>query len=158
MTDNLAVFLISGALFGSIYDVLRFFRLVFPGKQAAFVFDFLFFIIISPLFFLLLLSYNNGLVRVYYFTVAFVGFVTYILTVYRITGVLERGIASIIRKLIKKCLKSFKKVLQMVKKVYYNSTELSRKALHLKKKSKNKKLKKKEEKHDEQDFSEFKTE
>ena len=158
MTDNLGVFFISGSFFGVIYDVLRFFRLIFPGKQAAFVFDFLFFIIISPLFFLLLLSYNNGLVRVFYFTAAFFGFVTYIVTIYRITGVLERGIALVFRKLIKKCLKSFKKVLQKVKKVYYNITELSWKALHIKKKSKNKKLKKKEAKHDEQDFSEFKTE
>lgn len=157
MTDNLGVFLIAGILFGMIYDVLRFFRLIFPGKRATFVFDLLFFIIISPVMFLLLLSYNNGRVRVFYFTAALIGFLVYILTVYRITGIFERGIASFIRKIMKKCLKSFKKVLQKIKKVYYNNTELSRRALHLKKLSK-KKTKKKEVKTDGEDFSEFKTE
>ena len=158
MTENLSVFLIAGILFGAVYDVLRFFRLIFPGKRAAFVFDLLFFIIISPAMFLLLLSYNNGQVRVFYFTVVFFGFLAYILTLYRITGIIERGIASIIRKIIKKCLKSFKKVLQKIKKVYYNSTELSRRALHSKKKLKNRKSKKKDVETNGEDFSEFETE
>lgn len=158
MTDNLGVFLIAGILFGAVYDILRFFRLIFPGKRAVFVFDLLFFIIISPVTFLLLLSYNNGQVRVFYFTAALFGFLVYILTLYRVTGIIERGIASFIRKIIKKCLKSFKKVLQKIKKVYYNSTELSRRALHSKKKSKNKKSKKKEVETDGEDFSEFERE
>ena len=158
MTDNLVVFLIGGILFGAVYDILRFFRLIFPGKRAVFVFDLLFFIIISPAMFLLLLSYNNGQVRVFYFTAAFLGFLIYILTLYRITGIIERGIASFIRKILKKCLKSFKKVLQKIKKVYYNSTELSRRALQSKKKSKNKKSKKKDVETNGEDFSEFETE
>ena len=158
MTENLSIFLAAGVLFGAVYDVLRFFRLIFPNKKAVFIFDILFFFIISPVMFLLLLSYNNGQVRVFYFTAAFFGFIAYILTIYRLTGVFERGIASFIRKIMKKCLKSFKKVLQKVKKVYYNSTELSRRALHSKKKSKTKKSKKKEVETDGEDFSEFKTE
>lgn len=158
MTENLSVFFIAGILFGAVYDVLRFFRLIFPGKRAAFVFDLLFFMIISPAMFLLLLSYNNGQVRAFYFTAAVLGFVIYILTLYRITGIIERGIASFIRKIMKKCLKSFKKVLQKIKKVYYNSTELSRRALHSKKKSKNRKSKKKDVETNGEDFSEFETE
>lgn len=158
MTDNLIVFLIGGILFGAVYDVLRFFRLIFPDKRAVFLFDLLFFIIISPAMFLLLLSYNNGQVRVFYFTAALLGFLAYILTLYRITGIFERGIASFIRKIMKNCLKSFKKVLQKIKKVYYNSTELSKRALHSKKKSKNKRSKKKDVKTNGEDFSEFETE
>ena len=158
MTENLSVFLISGAFFGAVYDILRFFRLIFPGKRSVFILDLLFFFIISPVFFLLLLSHNNGQVRVFYFTAAFFGFLIYILTIYRITGIFERGISSFIRKIMKKCLKSFKKVLQKIKKVYYNSTELSRKALQSKKKSKNKKSKKKEVETDGEDFSEFERE
>ena len=158
MTENLSIFLLAGILFGAVYDVLRFFRLIFPGKWSAFVFDLLFFIIISPAMFLLLLSYNNGQVRVFYFTATFLGFIVYILTVYRITGIIERGIASFVRKIMKKCLKSFKKVLQKIKKVYYNSTELSRKALHSKKKSKIRKSKKKDVETNGEDFSEFETE
>ena len=158
MTDNLGIFFIAGVLFGAIYDILRFFRLIFPNKRAVFVFDLLFFFIISPVMFLLLLSYNNGQVRAFYFTSAFFGFIIYILTIYRLTGIFERGIASFIRKILKKCLKSFKKVLQKIKKVYYNMLALSGKALHLKKKSKDKKSKKKEVGNDGEDFSEFKTE
>lgn len=158
MTDNLGIFLIAGVLFGAVYDVLRFFRLIFPGKRAVFVFDLLFFIIISPAMFLLLLSYNNGQVRAFYFTAAFLGFIIYVLTVYRITGIIERGISSLIRKIMKKCLKSFKKVLQKIKKVYYNSTELSRRALQSKKLSKKKMSKKKDVATNGEDFSEFETE
>ena len=158
MTENLSIFFIAGISFGAVYDVLRFFRLIFPGKRAVFVFDFLFFFIISPAMFLLLLSYNNGQVRVFYFTSVFFGFIVYILTVYRITGIFERGIAAFIRIIIKKCLKSFKKVLQKIKKVYYNSTELSRRALHSKKKSKSGKSKTKEVETNGEDFSEFETE
>ena len=157
MTDNLGAFFISGILFGVVYDILRFFRLIFPGKRAVFVLDLLFFFIISPVMFLLLLSYNNGQVRAFYFTVAFFGFIIYILTIYRLTGVFERGIAAFIRKIIKKCLKSFKKVLQKIKKVYYNSTKLSQKALQSKKKSKSRTSKKKEAETNGEDFSEFET-
>ena len=153
MTDHLSVFLIAGFFFGAIYDILRFFRLIFHGKRSAFILDLLFFFIISPVFFLLLLSYNNGQVRVFYFTTAFFGFMIYILTIYRLTGIFERGISSFIRKILKKCLKSFKKVLQKIKKVYYNSIALSRKALQIKKKSK-----KKDVETDGEDFSEFERE
>ena len=153
MTDNLGVFFIAGLLFGSIYDILRFFRLVFPGKRAAFVFDLLFFIIISPAMFLLLLSYNNGQVRVFYFTAVIIGFLLYVLTLYRLTGFFERGLAAFLRFIIKNCLKSFKKVLQIIKKLYYNIFALSKRALHLKKKSK-----KKVGETDGEAFAEFETE
>ena len=153
MTDNLVVFLFVGILFGAVYDIMRFFRLVFPKKRAVFLFDFLFFFIISPALFLFLLSYNNGQVRAFYFTAVIVGFILYILTLYRITGFFERGIATFFRLIIKKCLKSFKKVLQIIKKLYYNILALSKRALHLKKKSK-----KKAGETDGEAFAEFETE
>ncbi len=67
-----------------------------------------------------LLSYNNGLVRVFYFTAMLLGYLVYILTLYRVTVYIFRPIANGLRFVIKKSLKSFKKVLQSIKKVYYN--------------------------------------
>ncbi len=161
MKESLEVFLLAGVGLGALYDIIRFFRLVFIKKTAVFLLDFLFFLIASPVIFILLLSYNNGSVRVIYFTALFIGFFAYIVTVYRVTGIFERGIASFFRKIIKKCLKSLKKVLQNIKKLYYNIFALSRKALQSKKASKKKKKGKKKDKSvvgDEKEFFEFETE
>lgn len=146
MKESLEAFLIAGIALGALYDIIRLFRLVFAKKAAVFLLDFLFFLIASPVIFILLLSYNNGSVRVIYFTAAVLGFLIYILTVYRVTAVPERFIASGLRKIFKYCLKSLKKVLQNIKKLYYNIFTLSRKALQSKKKSKNIRKKKIKEK------------
>lgn len=154
MNDTIIVFLFVGLLIGAIYDIFRFFRLVFKNKTAVFLLDFLFFFIISPIIFIFLLSYNNGQVRVYYFTAILFGYLIYILTLYRITGYIFRPIASLFRNIVKKILKSFKKGLHCVKKVYYNMLRHS--TLRFKGSNKARK-KKKSGDINEEDFSEFNT-
>lgn len=154
MNESVVVFLFLGFAIGSIYDVFRFFRLVFKKKWVEFLMDFLFFFIASPIIFLFLLSYNNGQVRVFYFTAILLGFLVYILTVYRITGLIFRPIANVLRYFVKKILNSLKKVLQSVKKVYYNVLRCSTLRFgHLKKHRK----KKNSGDINEEDFSEFNT-
>ena len=148
MNEAVVVFLFLGFGIGAVYDAFRFFRLILKKK------DFLFFFIISPIIFLFLLSYNNGLVRAFYFTAMLLGYLVYILTLYRVTVYIFRPIANGLRFVIKKSLKSFKKVLQSIKKVYYNM--LRNIPLRFKR---NKKLGKKKNSGglNEEDFSEFNT-
>ncbi len=154
MNNIIVVFVFLGLFIGAIYDVFRFFRLIFKNKKAVFLLDFLFFFIISPIIFIFLLSYNNGQVRVYYFTAILFGFLIYILTLYRITVYLFRPIASLFRKIVKKILKSLKKGLQCIRKVYYNMLRHS----PLRFKSKKSAGKKKNSGDiNEEDFSEFNT-
>ncbi len=158
MTEVLFVFFIVGFVCGAVYDIFRFFRLIFANKWAVFFLDFLYFFLISPFIFIFLLSFNNGQVRVFYFTDILMGFVVYILTLYRITGWFQKPIAALLRNIVKKIIKSFKKVLQCIKKVYYNVFMLRRKPLRLKKKSKTKRKKKSKKKsgdNNDEDFSEF---
>lgn len=154
MNNIIVVFVFLGLFIGAIYDVFRFFRLIFKNKKAVFLLDFLFFFIISPIIFIFLLSYNNGQVRVYYFTAILFGFLIYILTLYRITVYLFRPIASLFRKIVKKILKSLKKGLQCIRKVYYNMLR----HIPLRFKSKKSAGKKKNSGDiNEEDFSEFNT-
>jgi len=111
--DTVITFFVSGVIFGAVYDFFRFFRLLFNNKTVTFILDFTYFIIISVLFFIALLGYNNGMVRSYYVVLAVLGFLLYIFTVFRLTEKAERRISSIIRK-------TFKKILQFVKRLYYN--------------------------------------
>ncbi len=154
MNEAVVVFLFLGFGIGAVYDAFRFFRLIFKKKWEEFIIDFLFFFTISPIIFLFLLSYNNGLVRVFYFTAMLLGYLVYILTLYRVTVYIFRPIANGLRFVIKKSLKSFKKVLQSIKKVYYNM--LRNIPLRFKR---NKKLGKKKNSGglNEEDFSEFNT-
>ncbi len=111
--DTIVTFFVLGVIFGAVYDFFRFFRLLFNNKAVTFILDFIYFIIISVLFFIALLGYNNGMVRSYYVVLAVLGFLFYIFTVFRITEKPVRRISSIIRK-------TFKKILQFVKRLYYN--------------------------------------
>lgn len=113
MLDTVVAFFVSGVIFGAVYDFFRFFRLLFKNKILCFILDFVYMIIISFLFFINLLGYNNGMVRYYFVVLIVLGFLLYIFTVFRLTEKLEKPVALIIRK-------SFKKLLQFVKKVYYN--------------------------------------
>lgn len=122
-------FIILGASFGALYDVFRFLRFVFSSKYSVFIIDFLFFIIVSIIFFIFLLGYNYGQVRGYYFTLTLLGFLFYIFTVFRLTYRGERVIADFLRKIMQKCFKSLKKVLQFIRRVYYNSIMLRHKPL-----------------------------
>lgn len=154
MNDSVAIFLFLGFGIGAIYDIFRFFRLIFKKKWIEFLLDFFFFFTISPIIFLFLLSYNNGQVRLFYFTVILLGFLVYILTLYRVTGYIFRPVANIFRFIFKKISKSFKKVLQSINKVYYNMLRhsplrfLNRKKLRKKKNPGGL---------NEEDFSEFNT-
>lgn len=134
MPEILAVFLLLGVSFGVLYDVFRFLRLIFSSKYAAFILDFLFFIVISMIFFIFLLGYNNGQVRVYYFTLSLIGYLLYIFTIFRLTLRPERAIAMFFRKILRKCLGFFKKVLHFIRCVYYNSIVLRLKPLRKNKK------------------------
>lgn len=111
--DTVITFFVSGVIFGAIYDFFRFFRLLFKNKISCLILDFIYMIIISLLFFINLLGFNNGMVRYYFIVLSAVGFLFYIFTVFRLTEKIEKSVSLIIRK-------SFKKVLQFIKKVYYN--------------------------------------
>lgn len=154
MNESIIVFLFVGILIGVIYDFLRFFRLVFKNKWAVFLLDFLFFFISSPIIFIFLLSYNDGKVRVFYFTAILLGYLVYILTFYRLTGRIFRPVAGFFRNLVKKIFKSLKKGLKCIAKVYYNM--LRHRALRKKHTKKAEKSKKSGD-FDEEDFSEFNT-
>ncbi len=138
MTEELTVFFLLGIFFGFIYDFFRFFRLLFSNKRTDFILDFLFFFLISPIFFIFLLSYNNGQVRGLYFTATFLGYMLYIITVFRLTGIIVKPVLSYFRRFMKKRLKNLKKVLQSVKKLYYNISVLSSKPLRFLKRKKKK--------------------
>lgn len=134
MAETLVVFLLLGVFFGALYDLFRFLRLVFSSKYSVFIIDFLYFVVISIVFFIFLLGYNNGQVRAYYFTLSLAGYLAYIFTAFRITLSPERRIALFIRKILKKCSKYFKKVLHFDGSVYYNNIMLRRKPLRKMKK------------------------
>lgn len=121
VSEAILQFLLVGFVSGIVYDLFRFFRLVFANKVITFILDFLFFVLFSILFFILLLGYNNGSVRVLYFTSFILGFLVYVFTVFRITKSFQSKTAGFIRLVIKKSFKSFKKVLQFIKRVYYNT-------------------------------------
>lgn len=120
MPEIFFVFLLSGFIMGAVYDFFRFLRLLCVSKVFVFFADFIYFVIFSFSFFIPLLAYNNGSVRVMYFTVYLLGFIVYLASVFRLTAALQRKIAFFIRNSVKKALKSFKKVLQFIKRVYYN--------------------------------------
>lgn len=142
MLDTVITFFVSGVIFGAIYDFFRFFRLLFKNKIVCFILDFIYMIIISLMFFINLLGFNNGMVRYYFIALSFLGFLFYIFTVFRLTEKFEKPVLLIIRK-------SLKKVLQFNKKVYYNLF-----AKH----KKNKKNKRKKEQTNESVVAEIKAE
>lgn len=142
MLDTVITFFVSGVIFGAIYDFFRFFRLLFKNKIVCFILDFIYMIIISLMFFINLLGFNNGMVRYYFIALSFLGFLFYIFTVFRLTEKFEKSVSLIIRK-------SLKKVLQFNKKVYYNLF-----AKH----KKNKKNKRKKEQTNESVVAEIKAE
>lgn len=148
MLDYAVQFLICGFLMEIVYDFFRFLRFVFVKKAAVFLLDFLFFVIYSAVFFILLLGYNNGTVRALYFTAYFLGIVLYVFTVFRLTKRLQSWAAGNIRKLLKKIINCIKKLLQLVKRLYYNVVVLSKKPLLKRRKSKGEKSGVKNEKSD----------
>lgn len=97
-----AVFLICGFLLGSIYDLMRFFGLLFLTKAAVFFFDFLFFVIYSLLFFVLLLGFNNGIMRAMYAAAYFGGLVIYLLLISRKTIAVRKQAAVGFKNFVKK--------------------------------------------------------
>ena len=107
-----AVFLICGFLLGSIYDLMRFFGLLFSTKAAVFFYDFLFFV--------LLLGFNNGIMRAMYAAAYFGGLVIYLLLISRKTIAVRKQAAVGFKNFVKKQKQSFKKVLQFMHKLYYN--------------------------------------
>ena len=146
MPDYAAWFLICGFLTGIIYDFFRFLRFVFKNKAASFLLDFLFFVIYALVFFILLLSFNNGSVRALYFTAYFCGLLLYVFSLFRLTGRLQRAAAAFIRKIIKKFVNCIKKLLQLLKRLYYNVIMLSKKPLRQKRNVKRKRMGEKNEK------------
>ncbi len=113
MLDTVITFFVFGVIFGALYDFFRFFRLLLKNKIICFILDFVYMIIISLLFFINLLGFNNGMVRYYYVVLSLSGFLLYVFTVFKLTEKIEKPVCLIIRK-------SFKKVLHSIKKVYYN--------------------------------------
>lgn len=127
MLDTVIAFFVSGVIFGAIYDFFRFFRLLFKNKIVCFILDFIYMIIVSLMFFINLLGFNNGMVRYYFIALSLLGFLFYIFTVFRLTEKFEKPVSLIIRK-------SLKKVLQFIKKVYYNLFGKHKKSVKNKKK------------------------
>ena len=85
-----------------------------------FFFDFLFFVIYSLLFFVLLLGFNNGIMRAMYAAAYFGGLVIYLLLISRKTIAVRKQAAVGFKNFVKKQKQSFKKVLQFMHKLYYN--------------------------------------
>lgn len=102
-----------GASLGVIFDIFRFFRLLFNDK---FFFDFFFWIISAIAAFCYLLIFNNGSVRGVYFLAALLGFLPVVFTL----GYVTKPIQLKLCEMIKIRLKSFKKVLQKSYSIYYN--------------------------------------
>lgn len=148
MPDYALAFLIYGFVMGIVYDFFRFLRFVFKNKAASFLLDFLFFAVYALVFFILLLGYNNGIVRAMYFTVYFLGLLVYVFTLFRLTRRMQSGVAAFLRKIIKKFVNCIKKLLQLPKRLYYNVFMLSKKPLRKKRKAKGKKSGEKNEKVD----------
>lgn len=109
--DTVITFFVSGIVFGAVYDFFRFFRLVFKSKSVVFIIDFLYFVIVSIVFFILLLGYNNGMIRSYFVILTLLGFLTYIFTAFRFTLKIQKPAAIAVRKL-------FKKILQFIQRMY----------------------------------------
>lgn len=120
MAEGLFYALLTGVLLGAVYDVFRFFRLIFNSN---FILDFLFWILTAFAVFSFLLIFNNGEIRGIYLLLFFAGFVFYILTLGYVTKSIEVKFAKMVKirlKKVKNKLKSFKKVLHFVNDVYYN--------------------------------------
>lgn len=120
MAEGLFYALLTGVLLGAVYDVFRFFRLIFNSN---FFLDFLFWILTAFAVFSFLLIFNNGEIRGIYLLLFFAGFVFYILTLGYATKSIEVKFTKIVKirlKKVKNKLKSFKKVLHFVNDVYYN--------------------------------------
>lgn len=112
--DNACLYaVLSGVLLGFVYDVFRFFRLLFNDK---FVLDFLYCVLSSVVVFCYLIVFSNGNIRIIYIISIFIGFVMYILTIGRLTVKAEIFLS----KKVKIWLKKLKKVLQFIYNIYYN--------------------------------------
>lgn len=114
MAEGLFYALLTGVLLGAVYDVFRFFRLIFNSN---FILDFLFWILTAFAVFSFLLIFNNGEIRGIYLLLFFAGFVFYILTLGYVTKSIEVKFAKMVKirlKKVKNKLKSFKKVLHFV--------------------------------------------
>lgn len=113
MAENLFYAVLLGMTLGIVFDIFRFFRLLFNDK---FFFDFLFWILSAIAVFCYLLIFNSGEIRVIYFLLFFIGFIIIVFTL----GYVTKPIQQKISKKIKIRLKSFKKVLQKLYNIYYN--------------------------------------
>ncbi len=122
-----AVFLICGFMSGTVYDLARFLGLLFSAKAAVFFFDFLFFAVYSLLFFVLLLGFNNGIMRAMYAAVYFGGLIVYLLLISRKTIAVRKQAVLGVKSFVEKQKQSFKKVLQFMHKLYYNKIVLHNK-------------------------------
>lgn len=111
MLDTVITFFVFGIVSGAVYDFFRFFRLVFKSKSVIFIIDFIYFAVVSIAFFILLLGYNNGMVRSYFILLALIGFLVYIFTVFKVTLKIQKPAAAAVRKL-------FKKILQFIRRMY----------------------------------------
>lgn len=134
MLESAAVFALGGFLFGAVYDLFRFFRLLFKNKACSFILDLLFFALFALVFFTLLLAYNDGIVRALYFTAYFVGLLLYLFTAFRLTARFQRRCADCARRICKKNGAFAKKLLQLPQRLYYNGLVLRKKPLRKKSK------------------------
>lgn len=113
MAESLFYAVLLGMMLGILFDLFRFFRLLFNDK---FLFDFLFWILSAIAVFCYLLIFNNGDIRSIYFFFVFLGFIMVVFTL----GYVSKPVQQKLSKKIKIRLKSFKKVLQKLYNIYYN--------------------------------------
>lgn len=120
MAEALLYALLLGAATGLLYDIFRFYRLIFG---AAFFFDILFWIASAFASFSYFLVFTNGEIRGLYLTVIFSSFVLYMSTIGKLSYKIEKQISRKVKirlKKVKKKLKKFKKLLQLPYNIYYN--------------------------------------
>ncbi len=120
MLNSAFYFFILGLALGVIYDAFRFLRLLFNNKAVSFVIDFVFCAAFALSFFILLLGFNNGIVRVLYFTPLFFGFFLYVFTIMSTHCQKQRKAARLLRISAKKFSKKLKKSLLFIWQMYYN--------------------------------------
>ncbi|MBQ5346602.1 MAG: spore cortex biosynthesis protein YabQ [Ruminococcus sp.] len=103
-------------MLGLLYEPLRvFYKLGFNGKIFYFICDTLFMIICGVITFYFSLAFLEGQIRFFVFLGEILGFIVYYHTIRRLFDVVFNPIITIFKKILKKLLKTSRKVMYNIK-------------------------------------------
>jgi spore cortex biosynthesis protein YabQ len=115
------VSILSGILIGILFDLYRAFRYFSKPKGIlSYIEDFLFWIIVGVLFFLLLVSTTDGVLRGFVFIGSFSGGLLYLLT-------LSSRILSLFISIFKLILNAINEIIKLIKMPFVNSMKMVKK-------------------------------